>query len=86
MYIYRVSQETKSVGTPSKEGKKTQLPHSAHSLCSRILRRLQFVGAEVVHHLLRDFCQDALSQSFLWRLKKTLKKNREHQVSISTNC
>lgn len=75
--VYR---EPKSVDTASKASTKSLLC-SAQSFCSRILRRLKFVGAEVVHHLLRDFCQDTLSQSFFGRLTK-----KEQQALVSTNC
>lgn len=65
-----VSREPKAVDSASEASTKSQQLWSAHSLCSRILGRLQFVGAEVVHHLLRDFCQDTLRQCFFWRLTK----------------
>lgn len=75
--VYR---EPKSVNTASKASTKSLLC-SAQSFCSRILRRLKFVGAEVVHHLLRDFCQDTLSQSFFGRLIK-----KEHKALVFTTA
>lgn len=52
-------------------GSQSCIFHSAPILfCGRLVRRLQFVHAEIVHHLLGHFCQDTLSKSFFGSLNQ----------------